>query len=119
MRDFSGAFDLSAASIDLSQVVQIIISHTLRSDSTLPSLVPRPPKSLSVESAAVEEQLKTARALLARLQETVRETTMPLEVRAEILKIASCGTLREAPLQEMASRMGHFAPRKLAQYSHQ
>ncbi len=91
--DFLGAKEFAEASGSLSRIVEIVMARTLRSDSTLPSLVPPPPDhpSASPESVHVEEDLAHAESLLARIHWVLEHGTLPSEDRAQVRKIASWG----------------------------
>lgn len=91
--DFTGAKELAEASGSLSRVVEIVMARTLRSDDTLPSLVPPPPDHLgaSPEPQHVEEDLAHAEAVLSRIHWILENGTLPSEERAQVRKIASWG----------------------------
>jgi len=92
-RNFSAATEFAAASRNLSRMVEIIMARTLRSDTTLPSVVPPPPAAAgsSVDSDQVEESLAEAEAVLSRIHWLLENGTLPLEDRSQIRKIASWG----------------------------
>ena len=111
--DFTGAKEFAAASVSLSRVVEIVMARTLRSDSTLPSLVPPPPDHLGgpPEPEHLEEDLAHAETLLSRIHWVLEHGTLPLEDRAQVRKIASWGdafykqarhTYRSAILEDAA-----------------
>jgi hypothetical protein len=91
--DYSGAKEFAEASESLARVVEIVMGRTLRSDSTLPSLVPPPPKHLgpAPEPQHVEEDLAHAESVLARIHWVLEHGTLPSEDRAQVRKIASWG----------------------------
>ncbi|MGB8496373.1 MAG: hypothetical protein WCE53_18400 [Candidatus Acidiferrum sp.] len=91
--DFTGAKELAEASVSLSRVVEIVMARTLRSDSSLPSLVPPPPGRLgvSLEPEHVEEDLAHAETVLSRIRWVLEHGTLPSEERAQVRKIASWG----------------------------
>jgi hypothetical protein len=91
--DFVGAKEFADASGSLSRIVEIVMSRTLRSDSMLPSLVPPPPKYLSVppEPVRVEEDLAHVESVLSRIHWVLEHGTLPSEDRAQVRKIASWG----------------------------
>jgi hypothetical protein len=91
--DFFGAKEFAEASESLSHIVEIVMARTLRCDSTLPSLVPPPPKHISAspEPVHVEEDLAHAESLLSRIHWILDHGTLPLEDRAQVRKIASWG----------------------------
>lgn len=92
-QDFEGTREFAAASRCLSRVVEIVISRTLRSDTSYPSLVPRPPEHLTSgdESSRVQDDLKDVQAVLSRLHWLMENGTLPLEDRTQVRKIASWG----------------------------
>jgi hypothetical protein len=111
--DFAGAKELAEASGSLSRVVEIVMARTLRSDSSLPSLVPPPPDGVaaSTEPEHVEENLAQAETVLSRIHWVLENGTLPSEDRAQARKIASWGdafykqaqhTYREAVLEDAA-----------------
>lgn len=92
-RNYVAASEFAAASVSLARVVEIIMSRTLRSDTTLPSLVPPPPgHSLhSNEPGHVEGDLAEAESVLSRIHWLLENGTLPLEDRTQVRKIASWG----------------------------
>ena len=111
--DFNGAKEFAEASGSLSRVVDIVMARTLRSDNTLPSLVPPPPDHLVVppEPEHVEEDLAQAETVLSRIHWVLENGTLPPEDRAQVRKIASWGdtfykqaqhTYRDAVLEDAA-----------------
>ncbi len=111
--DFAGAKELAEASGSLSRIVEIVMARTLRSDSSLPSLVPPPPDGVaaSTEPEHVEENLAQAETVLSRIHWVLENGTLPSEDRAQARKIASWGdafykqaqhTYREAVLEDAA-----------------
>jgi len=74
-------------------VVEIVMARTLRSDSTLPSLVPPPPEHLGTtpEPDQVEEDLAHAESVLSRIHWILEHGTLPSDDRAQVRKIASWG----------------------------
>jgi hypothetical protein len=91
--DFDKAKEFGEASRSLSRVVEIVTVRTLRSDTSLPSLVPRPPRHRAAGSDAerVEEHLVEAELVLSRIHWILENGTLPLEDRAQVRKIASWG----------------------------
>ena len=91
--DFVGAKEFAEASGSLSRIVEIVMARTLRSDDTLPSLVPPPPDHLgaSPEPQHVEEDLAQAETVLSRIHWILENGTLPSEERAQVRKIASWG----------------------------
>jgi hypothetical protein len=111
--DYTGAKEFAEASASLSRVVEIVMARTLRSDNSLPSLVPPPPghPDASPEPEHVEENLAQAETVLSRIHWVLENGTMPSEERAQVRKIASWGdafykqarrTYRDAVLEDAA-----------------
>jgi len=109
--DFMGAKEFAEASGSLSRVVEIVMGRTLRSDNTLPSLVPPPPEppAANLEPEHVEEDLAHAESVLARIHWVLEHGTLPTEDRAQVRKIVSWGdafykqarhTYRDAVLED-------------------
>jgi len=92
-RDFEGAREFAAASGCLSRVVEGIISRTLRSDTSYPSLVSPPPehKSTCGDSSLVQDDLKVVEAGLSRIHWLIENGTLPLEDRTQVRRIAAWG----------------------------
>jgi hypothetical protein len=91
--DYPSAKEFGEASVSLSQVVEIVMARTLRSDASLPSLVPPPPHHLHVsrEAEHVEENLAQAESVLSRIHWVLENGTLPSEDRAQVRKIAGWG----------------------------
>lgn len=111
--DFAGAKEFAEASASLSRVVEIVVARTLRSDNTLPSLVPPPPTSVAghPEPENLEEDLAQVETVLSRIHWVLENGTLPMEDRAQVRKIASWGdsfykqaqlTFRSAVLEDAA-----------------
>jgi hypothetical protein len=111
--DFTGAKEFAEASGSLSRVVEIVMARTLRSDDTLPSLVPPPPHHMgaSPEPEHVAEDLTQAEAVLSRIHWVLENGTLPSDERAQVRRIASWGdafykqaqrTYRDAVLEDAA-----------------
>jgi hypothetical protein len=111
--DFTSAKEFAEASGSLSRVVEIVMARTLRSDTSLPSLVPPPPDhgGGSPEPKQVEEHLAQAETVLSRIHWVLENGTLPSEERAQVRKIASWGdafykqaqhTYRDAVLDDAA-----------------
>jgi hypothetical protein len=90
-RSFVAASEFAAASASLVRVVEILISRAVRSDSSLPSLVPRPPDSPShaTDSSDIEENLTEAESILSRVHWLLENGTLPLDDRTQVRRIAS------------------------------
>jgi len=91
--DFASAKEFALASEGLARIVEIVVARTLRSDNTLPSLVPPPPRrhAAMTEPDHVEEDLANAESVLARIHWVLENGTLPAEDRAQVRKIASWG----------------------------
>jgi len=111
--DFTAAKEFAEASASLSRVVEIVMARTLRSDTSLPSLVPPPPdhRGASPAPEQVEEHLVQAETVLSRIHWVLENGTLPSEDRAQVRKIASWGdafykqarhTYRDAVLEDAA-----------------
>lgn len=111
--DFAGGKEFAEASGSLSRVVEIVMGRTLRSDSSIPSLVPPPPphENTSSDPDHVEEDLAQAETVLSRIHWLLENGTLPSEDRAQVRKIASWGdaffkqarrTYRNAVLEDAA-----------------
>jgi len=111
--EFSSAQEFAQASDGLSRVVEIVMARTLRSDTSLPSLVPPPPgyEALCSEPQQVEEHLVEAESILSRIHWVLENGTLPSEDRAQVRRIASWGdalykqaqrTYRTAVLEDAA-----------------
>jgi hypothetical protein len=89
--DFASAREFASASAELSLLLDIFISRTLRSDSTYPSIVPPPPQHAPVvaESGELDEELDQLATLLSRIHWLMENGTLPLEDRKQIRRIAS------------------------------
>jgi len=90
---YASAKEFADASGSLSRVVEIVMARTLRSDTSLPSLVPPPPDHLrpSAEPGHVEEDLAQAETVLSRIHWVLENGTLPSEDRAQVRKIAAWG----------------------------
>jgi hypothetical protein len=111
--DFAGSKELAEASAGLSRVVEIVIARTLRSDSTIPSIVPPPPIQMVIppEPEHVEEDLAQVESVLSRIHWVLENGALPSDDRAQVRKIASWGdafyqqaqhTYRDAVLEDAA-----------------
>lgn len=92
-QDFEGAREFAAACRCLSRVVEIVISRTLRSDTSYPSLVPPPPEHPTTcgESSHVQDTLDEVECVLSRLQWLLENGTLPLDDRTQVRRIATWG----------------------------
>jgi len=102
-RNFLAASEFAAASASLSRVVEIIMSRTLRSDSSMPSLVPPPPEHHfhSTDAGHVEEDLAEAGSVLSRIHWLLENGTLPLEDRTQVRRISSWGDTLYKQAQHM------------------
>jgi hypothetical protein len=89
-RDFEGAREFATASGCLSRVVEGVISRTLRSDTSYPSLVSPPPehKATCGDFSRVSDDLEAVEAVLSRIHWLMENGTLPLEDRTQVRKIA-------------------------------
>jgi hypothetical protein len=90
-RSFVAASEFASASVDLARIVEILVSRAVRSDSSLPSLVPHPPDSPShsTDSGDIEENLTEAESILSRVHWLLENGTLPLEDRTQVRRIVS------------------------------
>jgi hypothetical protein len=88
-QDFEGAREFATASLCLCRVVEGIISRTLRSDTSYPSLVPPPPAHSSICESTnhVQNALRAVQALLARVHWLLENGTLPLDDRTQVRRI--------------------------------
>ncbi len=88
-QDFEGACEFATASLCLCRVVEGIISRTLRSDTSYPSLVPPPPAHTSIResNSHVQNALKAVQALLSRVHWLLENGTLPLDDRTQVRRI--------------------------------
>jgi hypothetical protein len=91
--EYERSQEFAAACRCLSQVVEILLSRTLRSDTSYASLVPPPPERQSTwkQSDRVENSLNEVESALARLHWLMENGTLPLEDRTQVRKIVSWG----------------------------
>jgi hypothetical protein len=92
-QDFEGALEFASASECLSGAVEIVISRTLRYDTSYPSLVPPPPKysDASGDLGSLEDELKDLETVIARIHWLLENGTLPLDDRTQVRKILSWG----------------------------
>ena len=91
--DFGRALEFASASECLSGAVEIVISRTLRYDTSYPSLVPPPAKysSDSCDLGSLEDELNDLEAVIARIHWLLENGTLPLDDRTQVRKILSWG----------------------------
>ncbi|MGC2287053.1 MAG: hypothetical protein WA542_17505 [Candidatus Acidiferrum sp.] len=89
--DFAGAREFAAASGCLSRVIEGVISRSLRSDTSYPSLVPPPPVQHGPDGTAsrVQKTLAEVEALLSRVHWLLENGTLPLENRTQVRRITT------------------------------
>jgi hypothetical protein len=116
-RDFEGAREFATASGCLSRVVEGIISRTLRSDTSYPSLVSPPPehKETCCDSSSVHDDLDAVEAVLSRIHWLVENGTLPLEDRTQVRRIATWGDAFYQQARRMFQRGSHEGAGELAQ----
>jgi hypothetical protein len=90
-QEFEGAREFATASRCLSRIVEGVISRTVRSDTTYPSLVPPPPEHAGTcgDSTRVQDDLNEVAAVLSRIHWVLENGTLPLEDRAQVRRIAA------------------------------
>jgi hypothetical protein len=116
-RDFEGARELAAASGCLSRVVEGIISRTLRSDTSYPSLVSPPPqrKGICGDASRVDDDLDAVEAVLSRIHWLMENGTLPLEDRAQVRRIAAWGDAFYQQARRMFQHGSHEDAAELAE----
>ncbi len=116
-RDFEGAREFAAASGCLSRVVEGVISRTLRSDTTYPSLVSPPPEHQGTcgDSNPVSDDLGDVEAVLSRIHWLVANGTLPLEDRTQVRRIAAWGDAFYRQARQMFQHGSHEDAAELAQ----
>ena len=92
-RDFEGAREFATASGCLSRVVEGVISRTLRSDTSYPSVVLPPPEHTGAcgDSSRVHDDLGAVEGVLSRIHWLMDNGTLPLEDRTQVRRIAAWG----------------------------
>jgi len=90
-QEYAVANEFAAASGELSRSVELLVSRTLRADSSYPTLVPYPPgNQTGVPSPSeAEGSLTRVASLLNRIHWLVRNGTLPSEDRNQVRRIAS------------------------------
>jgi hypothetical protein len=99
-RDYSGAKEFADASGSLSRVVEIVMARTLRSDTSLPSLVPPPPVLLRASpnpGMSRKTWHERSRFFLGFIG--IGKWNAPSEDRAQVRKIAAWGLLQAGAAQ--------------------
>jgi hypothetical protein len=88
-REFEGAREFACASRYLSRVIEGVISRTLRSDTSYPSVVPHPPEhgDTSGNSGQAQNDLVAVENVLSRVHWLLENGTLPLDDRAQVRKI--------------------------------
>ncbi len=102
-RDFEGAREFAAASGNLSQMVEILISRTFHLSSDYPKLVPIPPEHVLDRNdlGAARSELDRIQQLLARIHWVMANGTLPSEDREQVRKLSVWG----ADLRRWALRL--------------
>jgi len=108
-QDFEGAFEFATASECLSRVVEGVISRTLRSDTSYPSVVPPPPEHIGTfeSPSRVQDDLNAVEAVLARVHWLLENGTLPLEDRTQVRRIAGWGDAFYQEARRMYQRGSH------------
>jgi hypothetical protein len=108
-QDFEGAFEFATTSECLSRVVEGVISRTLRSDTSYPSLVPPPPVHIGTceSPSRVQDELDAVEAVLARVHWLLENGTLPLEYRTQVRRIAGWGDAFYQEARRMYQRGSH------------
>jgi hypothetical protein len=90
-REFEGAREFGSASRYLSRVIEGVISRTLRSDTSYPSVVPHPPENADPcgSPSRVQDNLAAAESVLSRVHWLLENGTLPLDDRAQVRKITA------------------------------
>jgi hypothetical protein len=90
-RDFEGALEFAAASRELSQALEIVISRVLRSDSLYPTLVLMPPEhETSInDSIRMQQELNRVECLLSLIHRAAENGSSLSEDQSQALNIAS------------------------------
>jgi hypothetical protein len=117
VQDVKGAFELATTCECLSRVVEGVISRTLRSDTSYPSLVPPPPVHLGAcqSPGRVPEELDALEAVLARVHWLLENGTLRLEDRTQVLRIAGWGDAFYQQARRRYQRGAHQDATELAQ----
>jgi len=91
-RDFEGALEFAAASRELTEVLEIILSRALRSDFLYPSFVLLPPDhQITLEdSIRMQEELYRVERLLSLIHRVAENGPSLSEDQAQTLNIATC-----------------------------
>lgn len=108
-QDFEGAWEFATASECLSHVVEGVISRTLRSDTSYPSLVPPPPEHRGNcgDSNRVQDDLNEIKAVLSRIHWLMENGILPLEDRTQVRRIASWSDAFYKQARRMYERGSH------------
>ncbi len=103
-RDFERARECVAASRDLSRLVEILISRTIRSNTGHLKFVASPPEHVSArnDKELAQHDLDRVERLLARVRWVTENGTLPSQDRAQVERLASWG-----------ERLCHWARRSL------
>jgi len=90
-QEFERAREFATASRCLSRIVEGVISRTLRSDTSYPSLVPPPPEHAGTcgDSRHVQDDLNEVATVLSRIHWVMENGTLPPEDRTQVRRIAA------------------------------
>jgi hypothetical protein len=115
-RDFEGAREFARASGCLSRVVEGVISRSLRSDTSYPSVVSPPPehKGTCEDSSRVHDDLSAVEDVLSRIHWLMENGTLPLEDREQVRRIAAWGNAFYQQARRMFQRGVHQDATELA-----
>ena len=116
-QDFEGAFEFGMACECLSRLVEGVISRTLRSDTSYPSVVPPPPAHIGIceSPGRVQDALVAAEAVLARVHWLLENGTLPLADRTQVRRIAGWGDAFYQEARRMYQRGSHQDATELVQ----
>lgn len=115
-RDFEGAREFARASGCLSRVVEGVISRSLRSDTSYPSIVSPPPehKDACEDATRVHDDLSAVEDVLSRIHWLMENGTLPLEDREQVRRIAAWGNAFYQQARRMFQRGVHEDATELA-----
>jgi len=90
-QDYAVASEFAAASGELSRSVEVVVSRSLRVDTSYPTLVPYPPRNRTSVTTVGEAKGGLARVgkLLLRIHWLMKNGTLPADDREQVQRIAS------------------------------
>jgi len=90
-QEYGVASEFAAASGELSRSVEVVVSKTMRADSSYPTLLPYPPRNHTGMTSSGEAQRGLTRVgrLLARIHWLLQNGTLPAEDREQVQRITS------------------------------